>query len=222
MKALYDRASHSVPVHEFPIAASTAVKAGQLVMAAANLAVPVAAATTTAILGVALEDHPGSADIFNPRSDGARLRVADSPTTVYAAAAPTLAASGGSAATVVASALAAYADDDLNGYKLVLKSKAPSSANTDPIGTVYDVTDFAAATKTLTISAAGGAVTSGDVFYVLPADGALKGQFNAGRDGLTVTGGTPAALPLRVIGTDTARLEVYLYPMLHEFGNKKS
>ncbi|MEA4823563.1 MAG: hypothetical protein VB111_05525 [Clostridiaceae bacterium] len=222
MKALYDRASHSVPVHEFPVAASTAVKAGQLVMAAANLAVPVAAATTTAILGVALEDHAGSPDTFNPRADGTRLRVADSPTTVYSAAAPTLTASGGSTATVVASALAAYADDDLNGYRLVLKEKAASSANTDPLGTVYDVTDFTAATKTLTITAAGGAVTSGDVFYVLPADGALKGQFNAAFDGLTVTGGNPAALPLRVIVTDTAKREVYLYPTLHEFGNKKS
>lgn len=50
----------------YPVAKATAITAGQVVQLSGGKVVPAAAAQTAAILGIAGEDHSGTADILNP------------------------------------------------------------------------------------------------------------------------------------------------------------
>ena len=222
MKAILDMVSPTIPVMEIPIDPSVSVKRGQLLALNSGLATPSAANRSTAVLGVALETHTGQADLLDPRADGDRIRVAAGPHTVYSVPAPVLTTTDGSETTVVASGMSAYSNDDLNGWTLILRSKGEDSANPDPIGTVYKVTDFVASTKTLTVEGPGGAVSAGDSFWAFPFPGPLKGLLNAGRDGLTLSGGTAVNLPLQMVAADPDRRELLITPLLHEFGNKRS
>ena len=222
MRAIYDLSASAVPVRELAIGASTAVRAGQLLAVTDGLAVLSAANRTTAIAGIALENHSGTADPADPRAAGKRIRAAAGPHTVFAAEAPYFTVTSGTATTAAATGLSAYSDDNLNGWTVMLRSKAANSTNTDPVGTVYSVTDFAASGKVLTLSGLGGAPAAGDTFWVFPSCGPLKALLNTGRDGLTVTGGTPVSLPLQVVGCDYDRREIHLTATLHEFGNKRA
>lgn len=221
MKAIFDMASPTIPVREIPVSASAVVQEGQLLALSGGLAVLSAANRTTAVLGVALENHPGEADMLNPRSNGTRILAAVGPHTVYAADAPVLTATDGSSTTVVASGLSTFSNDDLNGWTLMLRSKSPESANPDAPGTLYSVTDYVASTKTLTVDGLGGAVTEGDTFWAFPSAGPLKALLNSGRDGLTLNGATAVNLPLQVVACDYEHRQVHLYPLLHEYGNKR-
>lgn len=190
-----------VSAREYAVAADAVIGAGQAVKLSGGLVVSAAAAETGALLGVAAENHSGSADPLNPRADGDTLLVVDDPSAVYQCAAPRVTVTGGTSTTLTASGIAAFADDDFNGGFVKLVSKAAGSTNTDVPGTERAITDFAASGKCFTL-AAGGTPCAGDVYEVFPPVGFAKGNLDASRAGIVLT--ATASLPLRVTGADTA------------------
>ena len=91
-----------------------------------------------AILGIAGEEHSGTADILNPRANGDEILVCDNPGLIFECPVPTIRAASGSAATLVPATgdiAAGAADDAYNAAVLVLKSKAAGSSNSDKPGT---------------------------------------------------------------------------------------
>lgn len=73
----------------YPVAKATAITAGQVVQLSGGKVVPAAAAQTAAILGIAGEDHSGTADILNPRADGDEILVCDNPGLIFECPVPT-------------------------------------------------------------------------------------------------------------------------------------
>ena len=223
MKQSFDlTGSQVLALREFPIAAATDIDEGCIVKLATNLVVKAAATETGAILGIAAENHGGSADAFNTRANGTKILVYCSPSAAYEGAAVVLTASGGSTTTIVASTLADFgaADDVFNGGYAKLASKGASSTNTDAVGTIYGISDFDASEKTFTINAAGGAVTAADTFEIYPPIGFVGGNFNANISDVVLT--ATAALPIKVVGWDVDAGKVFYAATLHEFGNKKA
>lgn len=88
----------------YPVASATAIAAGQVVQLSAGKVVPAIAAQTGAILGIAGEDHPGTADMLNPRANGDEILVCDNPGLIFECPVPTVRAESGSAATLVPAA----------------------------------------------------------------------------------------------------------------------
>lgn len=203
-----------ISAREYKVAPDADIKEGSLVKLSGGMVVAAAAAETGALLGVAAENHSGSADALDPRADGDRLLVVDDPAAVYQCAAPCVTATGGTATTLVATGIAVFADDDFNGGSVKLVSKAAGSANTDAVGTVRAITDFAASDKTFTLPS-GGAPSAGDVYAVFPPVGFAKGSLNAGRDGVVLS--ATASLPLRVIGADEALNRISVMVKKHVF-----
>ena len=183
-------------VREYDIATSTAIKVGQVVKLSGGKVVSAIAAETGAILGIAAENHSGSADPLNPRSNGTKIMVYDSPHLVMQCPAPQVTATGGSATTFVSTSLAAFSDDDLNGGYIKLVAKGSSSTNTDEIGAVREITDHAGSTKTLTVPT-GGTICSGDVYEIYPPLGFGKGNLDTNIQKLVLT--ATASLPLKVV-----------------------
>ncbi|MBQ7713453.1 MAG: hypothetical protein IJT71_01010 [Oscillospiraceae bacterium] len=196
-----DGAAH-VSAREYDVAASTAITEGQFVKLSGGKVVSAVAAETGALLGVAAENHSGSADALDPRANGTKLLVIDDPSAVFQCAAPQITASGGSATTLEFTAGQYFANDDFNGGYVKLVSKAADSTNTDEIGTVREITDFAvtASTKGTFTLASGGSPNAGDVYEVYPPVGFAKGNLNAAKDGVVLS--ASASLPTRVIGAD--------------------
>ena len=178
-------------VHEYDIAKTTAIKAGQVVKLSEGLVVAATAAETGAILGVAKENHSGAEDAINPRSNGTKILVYDDPGMIMRCKAPVMAATGGSATTFVSTDLATLADDDLNGGYIVLVEKGASSTNTDEIGSERRITDFTATSKTLTTAS----------------------NFDAGIQALVLT--ATAALPVKVVQIDLVHGEIGLVAKSH-------
>ena len=85
----------------YPVASTTAIAAGQVVQLSAGKVVPAIAAQTGAILGIAGENHPGTADMLNPRANGDEILVCDNPGLIFECPVPTLKAASGSATTIV-------------------------------------------------------------------------------------------------------------------------
>lgn len=168
---------------EYDIASATEIKEGQLVKLSAGLVVACATTETGAILGIAAENHLGAADAINPRANGTKILVWDDPDLIMACKVPVFEATGGSATTVTTDELGAFAADDFNGGKLVLIEKASGSTNTDAIGTVKDITDYAYAASgtvsTFTVASAGTAV-DGDKYALYPPVGLAKGALDSG------------------------------------------
>ena len=218
----YDLSGVNHPIIlEFPIAAATAVIKGAVVKLTAGLVVLAGADETGAILGVAAEDHTGAADIQNPRSNGTVIEVYCSPTAVFGCKPNlVLTATSGSSTTFAATALGTYADDDWNQGTLVLKTKAAASTLTDPVGTVYDITGFTAATDLFTGVFPGG-VVAGDKMLLLPPRLLAKGSFTATTiDNINYLVATGTAQ--KVVDVDVAQELVYWMPTLHQLGNKAS
>ena len=206
---------------DYPIAVSTDIKQGQLVKLTGGLVVLAVVGETSAILGVAEENHTGTADTFNPRNNGTVIRVSDAPSTVFEAPAPRVTATGGSTTTMAATGIAALADDDFNGGFFKLVSKVAASTNTDSVGTVYPITDYTAATKLFTTTkTAGGAHTAGDIYEIYPPNGFGKGNLDAGISKLVLT--ATAALPIRSYGEDIERGVTYHIPSLHINASKQA
>ena len=198
-------------VHEYDIAKTTAIKAGQVVKLSEGLVVA-ATAETGAILGVAKENHSGAEDAINPRSNGTKILVYDDPGMIMRCKAPVMAATSGSATTFVSTDLATLADDDLNGGYIVLVEKGASSTNTDELGSVRRITDFTATSKTLT-TASGGTICEGDKYMIFPPLMFAKGNFDADIQALVLT--ETAALPVKVVQIDLVHGEIGLVAKSH-------
>lgn len=227
MKFLKDKTGFSSPIKsEYDIATDTAIKPGQVVVMTAGKVALAAVDVATAILGVADEAH-GTADALNLRATGLKISVMDSPSAIFETPATVLTATGGNTTTMITtSGLVAesgtntFVDNDFNGGYLKLTEKAAASTNTDPVGTIYSVSDFDAGDRTFTINTAGGAVTAGDKFALFPPVGFVKGNLNSTRDGFVYT--AVAALPLQVTGHNLTKETLEVAPVLHQFGNKVS
>lgn len=184
---------------EYDIAPTTAITPGQVVSITEGRVIAAKAAQTAAILGIAAESHSGVVDALNPRSNGTKILVYDDPDLVSACKAPEHAATGGTATTVVIGGLAAFSADDFNGGWLKLVSKGEGSTNTDALGTMKRIEDFAISdgTGTFTVES-GAAAAAGDVFAIYPPVGFSKGNLDATGHALVLT--ATAALAIKVIG----------------------
>jgi len=203
---------------DYQIATGTVITDGQVVKLAAGKVVVAVVGETAAILGVAKENHTGVTDAFNVRNNGLKLRVLDSPATIFEAPAPQATGTSGSATTMAATGLAAFTDDDFNGGFIKLITKGASSANTDALGTVYPVTDFTAATKLFTV-ASGATHPAGAVYEIYGPNGFQKGNLDATISKVVLT--TNAAIPFRIYGQDFDRSLCYYTAALHLNANKQ-
>ncbi|MBO4914668.1 MAG: hypothetical protein J5449_05615 [Oscillospiraceae bacterium] len=206
-----------ISAREYDVAYNTAITEGQLVKLSGGKVVSAAAAETGAVLGVAAENHSGVADALDPRANGVRLLVIDDPDAVFQCSVPQVTASSGSSTTLVFTAGQYFAADDFNGGYVKLVSKASGSTNTDEIGTVREITDYAvtASTSGTFTLPSGGTPNEGDVYAVFPPVGFAKGNLNTARDGVVLS--ASANLPLRVIGFDLAFDKINLMAKKHVF-----
>ena len=216
MRPIQNAGGHvGLTARNYPIAAATAVSAGQVVKLSGALVVTAAANETGAVLGVAAETHPGAADVLNPRADGTEILVYDSPELIFECPVPVIAAASGSATTAVPAAgdvASSVADDGYNGAVLVLKKKAAASANTDPVGKRIPVTDYTKSGTVIT-KASGGVPSAGDEYEMYPAVGSAVCGLDSGRARLLVSAtGTTA---LRVIGHDYDRSMIRCMAVKH-------
>lgn len=221
MNPIYSTSGEQVTsITSYEIATATAISIGQVVKLTSNKVVVGLVAETSPIIGVAAEAHSGAADVLNQRSKGLSIKIYDSPNQVFESPAPRSTATSGTTTTHVDTSLATFADDDFKGGKLKLVSKGASSTNTDPIGTIYEITGSTASSKTFTFAAAGGAITAGDIVEVYPPVGFAKGNLDTGISKLVLT--ATAALPLEIVGYDTNRGQLRHKAALHQLANKKS
>ena len=206
---------------EYPIASGTAIRAGQVVQLSGGKVISAAAAQTGAILGIAAENHPGTADALNPRANGERIYVCDSPFLLFECPVPVLSAASGSATTVVLSSLAAaLADDSLNNGVLVLKEKAAESGNTDPLGKQISITDYAKSGTVIT-KASGGTPSAGDKYELYPPIGSAVAALDSTYFShlvLTASGATA----IRVVGHDFERGRLRCMASLHSLAVDKN
>lgn len=222
MRVINDKSGSQVEsIGEYEIATATAITEGSLVKLVDAKVVAVTATETAAILGVAKEAHSGAADGFNPRSNGLKILVSDGPDAVYEAPAPKVTATSGSTTTFVSTAIVGtYGTDAFKGGKLKIISKVAASTNTDPIGTIYDITASHTSNGTITFATIAGAVTAGDVMQIFPPVGFAGGNLDATFQKLVLSGS--ASLPIKSVGYDTDRGVTKHMASLHEFGNKKA
>lgn len=208
---------------EYDIAYNTAIKEGQVVKLTEGLVVAANVNETGAIIGIAAENHSGAADALDPRANGVKIKVYDSPALVCKSPVPVIEASSGSATTVVTDALGAFSNDDFNGGYLKLIEKAAGSTNTDEIGTIKRITDYSynstGTVSTFTV-ASGGTANDGDKYELYPPVGFQKGNLDTSKLKLVLT--ATAALPIKVIGRSVETSEIYTMAALHELGSKKS
>ena len=203
-------------IREYPIAYNTAIKVGQIVKISGGLVVLAVAGETGAILGIAMENHSGVADCLDPRSNGTSILVCDDPAVISECKAPQLTASGGSSTTVVGTI--AGAADVYNGGYLKLVAKAAGSTNTDEIGTIKQIADFATSEGVGTFTvASGGAANSGDVYEVYPPLGFQGGNFDSAISGLVLS--STAAISAKVVGHDTKFGKLRMMFTKHFLGN---
>lgn len=210
-----DGASH-ISAREYDIAENTAIKEGQLVKLTDGLVTAAAAGETGAVLGIAAENHSGSADALDNRANGKKIMVIDDRDVVMQCAAPQITAASGTATTIVASTLATFTDNDFKGGYVKLISKAAESTNTDAIGQMRRITGSTASSKTFTVES-GGAASAGDVYAVFPPVGFAKGNLAANGTGVVLT--ATANLPVKVIGRDEGFGLVNLMIGKHVFGS---
>lgn len=206
----------------YPIAYNTAISAGQVVKLSAGLVVSAVAAETGAILGIAAENHPGTADALNQRANGTEILVYDNPELIFECPAPVIAAASGSASTIVPAdgdVDSTSADDSFNNSVLLLVSKAAASTNTDPVGKKITVTDYAKS-GTVMSKASGGTPSAGDKYEVYPALGAAVGGIASLRatyiDKLVVS--TKGATKIKCVGHDFERHMIRLMAVEHSLG----
>ena len=209
----------------YPIAYNTAISAGEVVKLVNGLVVASAAAAAAAILGIAAENHPGTADALNARANGTEILVYDNPALIFECPAPVIAAASGSATTIVPASGdvdANSADDSFNNSILVLISKAADSTNTDFIGKHITVTDYAK-TGTIITKDSGGTPAAGDKYEVYPALGAAVGGI-ASLDSTTLSKlvvSTKGATKLKCIGHDFDRHMIRLMAVEHALGGEE-
>lgn len=188
---------------EYDIAANTAIVPGQVVKLSDGLVVAAVAAETGAILGYALEHHPGTADALNPRANGRRILVQDSPGAIAESPAPVITATGGTSTTITAACTVNFAADVFNGGYVK-----------DRNGKVRRITDSAASGSVLTLTVeSGDTPSSGDPFIVFLPLGFSAGNLSSDGRKIVLTG--TASLPLTVVGRDEARNMIWTVATKH-------
>ena len=222
MRAIQNAGGHvGLTARAYPIAYNTAIAAGQVVKLSGGLVVSAAANETGAILGIAAENHAGTADALNLRANGTEILVYDNPELISECPVPVFKASGGSATTVTAAAanVACSTADAANGGYLQLKSKVSGSTNTEKIGAIKQVTDYAQADSVSTFThASAGTANNGDEYYFYPALGSAGfcalDSTNKSVLVLTATGATK----IKVIGHDFERKMLRCMAVEHTLG----
>lgn len=192
---------------EYDIAASTAINEGQVVKLADGLVVAAAAGETGAILGIAAENHTGTEDALNPRSNGTKIIVRDAPGAIFACPAPVISAqSGGNATTVkFTGADGVGADAYKGGY---IK---------DNTGHVRRISTSADASGAITLTVDSGAtIAAGETFVLYPPIGFSKGNLSA--DGTKIIVTATAEMSLSVVGRDETLNEIWLVAKKHALG----
>ena len=223
MKAIQNAGGHvGLTAREYPIAYNTAIQAGEVVKLQAGLVVASAAVASAAILGIAAEGHPGTADVLNPRANGTAILVYDNPELIFECPAPKFAAASGSATTIVPKSGdvdANAADDSFNNSIAVLAELGASSTNTDPIGKRITITDYTKTDTTMT-KASGGAPSAGDVYELYPQIGTdIGGIASLDSTGLSKVVLTAAgATKIKCVGHDYARHMIRLMAVEHQLG----
>ena len=219
MRPIQNAGGHvGLTARSYPIAADTEIRLGQVVKLSGALAVTAAANETGAILGIAGENHPGAADVLNPRANGDQILVYDNPELIFECPVPTVTAASGSATTLVPQSgdvAAAIADDAFNGGVLVLRSKAVNSGNTDPVGKRITVSDYAKSGTVLT-KPSGGTPSAGDVYELYPPVGSAVGGLDSGRSHLVLSATGAAAI--KVVGHDYDRSMLRCMAVKHTLG----
>ena len=189
---------------EYDIAAGTSIVAGQVVKLSEGLVVAAAVAETGAILGYACEDHPGTADALNPRSNGTRILVQDAPGAIAESPAPVITATGGTATTITADCAVSFAADLFNGG--YVKDRKT--------GRVRRITDSAVSGGTMTLTVeSGDAPANGDKFVLFPPVGFSGGNLSADGRKLVLT--ATAALPFTVVGRDEVQNMIWTVATKH-------
>lgn len=211
MKPIQNAAGNvNCTARSYPIAASTAIAAGAVVQLSGGLVVAAAANQTAAILGIAAEAHPGTADPLNPRADGTEILVYDNPELIFECKAPTFAASGGSATTVTASTseVATTSADAFNGGFLV-----------SPAGKKRAITDYANSSSTNTFTVPSGeTAAANDVYTLYPQIGCAAGmRLDATTLSYIVVNAT-GMTKLKVVGHDFERGMIRLMAVEHALG----
>lgn len=200
----YDPASPEfAAVHEYDIAAGTVITKGQVVKLVNSLVVAGGAvAATYLVLGIAAEAHTGVADTQNPRSNGLKIKVWDSPTAVFKSRPNVIATNTGASATTFtdATTLSAIGASKLVGGYLKIKTASVLAANN-----VYRIT-ASAVSGVLTGVFTGGLVT-GDTALVFPPVLGNDWNYTATYDNIDLnsTGGTA----LQVVDYDIQQEWVY-------------
>ncbi len=220
MRPIQNAGGHvGLTARNYPIATNAAIAAGQVVKLSGGLVTAASAAETGALLGVAAENHPGTADTLDPRANGAEILVYDSPELIFECPAPVITAASGSATTIVPASGdvdSTSADDAFNGSILVLVAKAAASTNTDPVGKHITVSDYAKSGTVIT-KASGGTPSAGDKYEVYPTLGAAVGGVgsldSSTRSKLVVS--AKGATSLRVVGHDFDRHMLRCMAALH-------
>lgn len=228
MRVIKDKVSNTPVISsKHDIAYNTDIDIGMFVTMSAGKVVAQAVDGTDAILGVAAAQHTGTSDPLNFSNDATEILVDDSPTAIYEGKAVEITATGGSTTTIISTSgfvaedsTNTFVDNDFIGGYAKLTYKGTSSTNTDPIGTIYSITDSDAGDRSLTINTAGGAVTAGDKFKIFPPFGFQKGNLNTARTDIVYTG--VVALPIQVCGKNFDKETVEYSAVLHLFGNKKA
>ena len=219
MRPIQNAGGHvGLTARNYPIAAGTAISAGQVVKLTNALVVAASANETGAILGIAAENHPGVYDALNVRADGPEILVYDNPELIFECPVSLITAASGTETTIVPAAgnvAAGVADDGYNNSVLVLKAKAADSANTDPIGARIVVTDYTKSGTVIT-KASGGVPSAGDVYEMYPALGSKICGLDAERAHLVVS--ATGATALQVVGHDYARHMIRCMALKHALG----
>ena len=214
MRFAYCLNGSKFPVENYvPVKKDKAIKRGQTVSLVDGMA---EASSTAPFIGVAAADHSGKPDPLNPGSDAVYIPVIVSPDAVYECDPQYITfTSGGTATTaiVTGSALASTPTADLIGSRIVCVSKGALSANKDGIGAIRAVTNYADATKTLSVEA-GGVIGDGDVYAFIPKLNFGRMSMDAGCESPVISSTSSI---LTVVNFDMARTKYYVVIKSHYF-----
>ena len=159
------------------------------------------------LLGVVAETHSGKTDTLNARAVGNKIRVNITQGAVYAAKAKVLTADSGCTATSF-KCTDSYFGTSVNSGKLVLKYKAPTSTNTEKIGSERTVSACAVTSGAVTLTVSSGtAACEGDVYEYYPKIGSEMSLDADGTGFAPVNSATD--VKLKTVGIETRKSEVY-------------
>ena len=222
MRAIQNAGGHvGLSARNYPVEATAAISAGQVVKLSGGLVVCADTAETGPILGIAAENHSGAEDVMNRRANGTEILVYDDPALIFECPAPVFEAASGTGNTIVpkdGEVNADAPDDAFNGAVVRLAEKGPDSQNTAAVGTAVRITDYAADGTVMT-KESGFIPSAGDKFELYPQIGGTVGgicALNQERTKLVLTAG--GLTKIRCIGHDFDRHMLRLMATEHSLG----